>query len=126
MAHCKVYGCRYANSHVTKDHKCGNCNGFGHGRVECGSIQKQKALIKYYPDTSGCNDYSIVNQVKKTRIHNKHYIILFGAQGSTWYIRNTNGHIEYFFLHADSHGQYGEHTSDISRFNGFIWNYIKQ
>jgi hypothetical protein len=120
MPLCKIYGCRHANSHETKDHKCGNCNRLGHGRVECKSSHKK------YPDTFGCGDHSIVKQVKNTRIRNNHYITLFGAQGSTWYIRNTNGHIEYFFLHTDSHGQYGEHTSHIARLNGFIRNYTQQ
>ena len=44
MTLCKVYGCRYANSHVTKDHKCGNCNRFGHGRVECESFKSKTHL----------------------------------------------------------------------------------
>jgi hypothetical protein len=34
--YCKVKDCRYAWSHVTRSHLCGNCHKYGHGEIECG------------------------------------------------------------------------------------------
>ena len=35
MNSCKVQQCRYPTSHTTSGHKCGLCNQYGHGQVEC-------------------------------------------------------------------------------------------
>ncbi len=43
--YCSVKDCRYSCYHVTAGHKCGKCNQFGHGRIEC-SFPKQ--LPKVY------------------------------------------------------------------------------
>ncbi len=32
---CKVRECRFSDSHVTLGHKCGTCNKYGHGQLEC-------------------------------------------------------------------------------------------
>lgn len=45
---CKVYDCRYANTHVTKGHRCGNCGEFGHGQVECSIVSLKQNLVVYY------------------------------------------------------------------------------
>ena len=170
MSLCKVYGCRYANAHVTNGHKCGKCSGFGHGQVECGHEQKLKDLQQYYSDvmpqscqvwncshprlhtTAGhccryCGKHNqhmkqcpiikpfntfddpkvvgldITEDVKKIYIKTGYYIILYAGMGCTWYVRNNNRNIEYFFLHSDSQGQYGEDSSDIPRVNAFLYNY---
>ena len=47
------------------------------------------------------------------------------GQGCAYYIRNHNGTKEVFFLHCDSHGQYGDDTSDIPRYRAFIKGYTK-
>ena len=47
------------------------------------------------------------------------------GQGCAYYVRNNNGTKEVFFLHCDSHGQYGDDTSDIPRYLAFIEGYIK-
>jgi hypothetical protein len=36
MSFCKVTGCRFPSTHLTRSHKCGKCNHFGHGQRECG------------------------------------------------------------------------------------------
>jgi hypothetical protein len=41
---CKVNGCRYSKTHITKAHKCGNCGLFGHGKMECGNAELIKDL----------------------------------------------------------------------------------
>lgn len=47
------------------------------------------------------------------------------GQGCAYYVRNNNGIKEVFFLHCDSHGQYGDDTSDLPRYRAFIKGYHK-
>ena len=56
MNSCRVYHCRFKNTHITSGHKCGKCGMFGHGQVECGNI----LLIKTLQDNS-VNDYLNIN-----------------------------------------------------------------
>lgn len=37
MDHCRVLGCRYKGTHIWKDHRCGLCDEWGHGQMECGN-----------------------------------------------------------------------------------------
>jgi hypothetical protein len=64
--YCKVFDCRYSNTHTTIAHKCGSCGLTGHGQTECGHSDKIKKLEKYYGDRipknynclfSGCDKY---------------------------------------------------------------------
>ena len=43
---CKVKGCRFANSHITKAHVCGKCGDKGHGICECGNNSLILALAQ--------------------------------------------------------------------------------
>lgn len=61
---CKINGCRYPNTHIATGHRCGKCNKFGHGQVECGKpvalrqladITKNDSLDKMmYCSSNGC------------------------------------------------------------------------
>ncbi len=53
------------------------------------------------------------------------YMEFYVGQGCTYYVRNNKGIKEVFFLHCDSHGQYGDDTSDIPRYCAFIKGYQK-
>jgi len=57
-----------------------------------------------------------------------HYITFYGGMGCTWYARRNamNGGLEYFFMHSDCYGQYGEDTSDMPRMRAFIRGYKMQ
>ena len=44
MSYCKVYGCRFSHTHLTKAHKCGTCGKYGHGQIECGNNTKIEQL----------------------------------------------------------------------------------
>ena len=35
---CKVSGCRYPSYHTTIAHRCGECNNYGHGQIECNNV----------------------------------------------------------------------------------------
>ena len=43
---CLVARCRYKMTHHTDSHKCGKCQEFGHGQVECGYYKKIDQIIK--------------------------------------------------------------------------------
>lgn len=44
MNTCRAKGCRFSNTHVTLGHRCGKCNLFGHGVVECGKLNNILSL----------------------------------------------------------------------------------
>ena len=57
MHKCKVRGCRFADTHVTIAHVCGNCKRVGHGRMECGLSPAPyllRALTDVMPEGSRC------------------------------------------------------------------------
>ena len=64
--YCKASNCRFNTTHTTRAHKCGNCNEYGHGQLECYSISSKENLKKYWNDIidqnerctiEGCNNY---------------------------------------------------------------------
>lgn len=44
MNTCRSKGCRFSNTHVTLGHRCGVCNEFGHGKMECGKLNNISTL----------------------------------------------------------------------------------
>ena len=55
---CRVRHCRFPATHVTSEHKCGKCNQFGHGQVECYHPSLKDSLQAYFdeelPHGTGC------------------------------------------------------------------------
>ena len=47
---CKVRGCKYKDSHVTRAHLCGSCKAYGHGQVECHKPNERRKLEAYFGD----------------------------------------------------------------------------
>ena len=41
---CQVSQCRHPESHITSFHKCGKCQRYGHGRVECPALNAFNAV----------------------------------------------------------------------------------
>lgn len=58
--------------------------------------------------------------IEDKNIKNGEYTVMYGGMGCVWYIRKNYNINEYFFLHSDNQGQYGDDTSDIPRYNAFI------
>ena len=46
MNTCRVSGCKFKKSHVALGHRCGSCQQYGHGEVECGNKRKITKLKK--------------------------------------------------------------------------------
>lgn len=47
---CKVHNCRFKFSHTTIGHKCGDCGDYGHGVMECNSMDRKHNLIQFHHD----------------------------------------------------------------------------
>ena len=47
--YCMVRGCRFAGSHITTSHICGNCGNSGHGVCECGDNKLIAELVQNVP-----------------------------------------------------------------------------
>ena len=48
--YCKVRNCNYSQFHTTRSHKCGKCEKFGHGQIECDEFLRIQRLQRYYYD----------------------------------------------------------------------------
>jgi hypothetical protein len=48
---CKVYGCRFSDTHTTAAHLCGKCQTYGHGMKECGNWSLLDTLKPFLVDT---------------------------------------------------------------------------
>lgn len=70
-----------------------------------------------------CPDFQFI---LNKRIPSNTYMEFWVGQGCAYYVRNNKGAKEIFFLHCDSHGQYGDATSDIPRYLAFIKGYQKK
>jgi len=117
---CTKPSCTYSESHTTIGHNCQYCGKINHMK-QCPNINFNPILSD--PKMQGMD---ISDDIKKIHIKCGYYIITYGGMGSTWYVRNNKTKIEYFFMHSDSWGQYGENSSDIPRLNYFIKGYKEQ
>jgi hypothetical protein len=56
--YCKVIKCRFPSFHTTSGHKCGSCNNYGHGLIECMDprlfIRLNSYLNEYLPIEEQC------------------------------------------------------------------------
>jgi hypothetical protein len=69
MTHCKVSHCRFANSHVTLGHKCGTCNLYGHGQIECNKSHLKSTLLQYTNDILPINLHCTINNCEYKELH---------------------------------------------------------
>ena len=84
---------------------------------------KSGATILDDPNSIGFNPQQ---QAEESNILPGFYIDFYAGMGCYWYARNNNGTLEFFFMHSDSWGQYGEDTSDLPRYNAFRENFELQ
>jgi len=47
---CQIDSCTFPYTHTSRNHLCGKCNRYGHGRKECGNLFKINKLRIYYND----------------------------------------------------------------------------
>lgn len=119
---CSKKGCLYPYLHTTEGHLCLYCGSRDDTHMKLCPIINSTCIT----DNALTDGLNITDKVEKIPIEVGHYIIMNAGMGCTWYIRNNNKHIEYFLMHSDSWGQYGDDTSDLPRLNCFLHSYIRQ
>ena len=72
MTYCKVAGCRFPQTHTTSGHKCGKCNRYGHGRIECGVYSLIERLRPFHNDRLPESMHCTLVGCKHAWSHNKH------------------------------------------------------
>jgi hypothetical protein len=115
---CTIQNCMFPHTHITIDHSCLYCSKKNTHMKTCPVIDS--TCITIIPRKYNLNVDSYYN-LKNINIG--HYVIIPGELGHVWIVRNNNYLIEYFFIHSDNWGQYGEELNDIPKLNCFIRNY---
>lgn len=121
--YCKVKGCTFPETHKTEGHCCLYC-GKREGHMKLCPIVDSTTIFTH--PTQIPVESHILTIAEKKNIQIGFYSTEFGGMGSTWFIRNHNGRLEYFFMYSDSWGQYGKDTSEIPRLNFFLRGYKYQ
>ena len=125
---CTVACCPNNATHTSEGHVCVFCD--CHNNVH----------LKRCPNnSSGVDSISITDDplsigfdprpnAESQNVLPGHYITFYGGMGCAWYARHNKntGKLEYFFLHSDSRGQYGDDSSDIPRLRAFTYTYKLQ
>ena len=69
--YCRVKWCRYPYAHITSAHKCGGCDAFGHGRMECGNRYAESQLTMFretlLPQSMHCDIFGCIYPQTHTR-----------------------------------------------------------
>ena len=86
MRYCAVAGCRYPGSHLTVAHRCGTCNMYGHGQMECGKLNGLRNLARRIPAhitsvSAPCTVPDCVNTWSHTT--EAHHCSACGSRGTT-------------------------------------------
>jgi len=81
---CKVNNCRYKNTHSTKAHRCGFCNQYGHGQLECGNLAQINSLRNYYNEIIPMGIRCTINRCNYSEFHTKeaHHCTFCGARNT--------------------------------------------
>ena len=118
---CQVENCTHKNKHTTSGHCCPYCGKRDNAHMkQCPSKPGNSTDVTTDPTSIAFDpqDYAYeLNLPVNT------YTYFDAGMGCTWIVRNNRGKLEYFFLHSDSCGQYGEDTSDIPKVNAFTDGY---
>lgn len=125
---CVVACCPNSATHTSEGHACAFCD-----------CHNNLHLKRCPNNSSGSNHISITDDplsigfdprpnAESQNVLPGHYITFYGGMGCAWYARNNKvtQELEYFFLHSDSRGQYGNDSSDIPRLRAFTNAYKLQ
>jgi hypothetical protein len=69
MKYCKCSECNYPQHHLTKYHRCGKCQQFGHGQVECDDRQMK---IDLWPKVTDPESIDSTSYCTKPLCEQKH------------------------------------------------------
>ena len=88
---------------------------------QCGKTKIVKKRISKFIKNTDINIYTDINPqtlAKKQDLSKNTFTYFSGDMGCIWYVRNNNGKLEYFFMHSDDWGQYGD-TTMLNKLNEF-------
>jgi len=118
---CKVEGCNSPNLHTTNTHSCKYCQCFGNRHLKrCPTT----GISVVDSPTSGPFDPRKITD-KQLQLTNGLYMEFDAGMGCSWFARNNNNTIEFFFMHSDMWGQYGRECTDLPRLIAFREGYSK-
>ena len=69
MMYCQVTNCRYRFSHTTSGHKCGKCQNYGHGIIECSNDELFNNLKQFHSDIMPKSEQCTVSICKHRDSH---------------------------------------------------------
>jgi hypothetical protein len=125
---CAVACCPNSATHTNSGHVCAFCDCHEHAHLKnCPNNVSGGARIPVTDDPLSIG-FDPRPNAESQNIMPGHYITFYGGMGCAWYARNnkyTNS-LEYFFLHSDARGQYGDDSSDIPRLRAFTDTYKLQ
>ena len=124
---CTAPLCSNRATHTTQGHACRFCDVFADGHLRHCPDRTDGAAVSITDDPLSIG-FDPRPNAESQNILPGHYITFYGGMGCFWYARNNSqtNLLEYFFLHSDSHGQYGDDSSDIPRMRAFTHMYKMQ
>ena len=69
--YCKVKNCRYQTTHTTLGHKCGKCNIYGHGEIECKNPLAKHSIKQYWHEELPSHLHCTFGGCKYSKFHTK-------------------------------------------------------
>jgi hypothetical protein len=121
LINCNVKDCIDPATHSTKGHGCRFCNKKSKHLLRC--PKNGINICDPFEEIPDFHRSILLETTNNMTLQNGQYSYVYAGMGCVWYIRKTMDNYEYFFLHTDSMGQYGEDTSDIPRLNAFTFEY---
>jgi hypothetical protein len=109
---CKYINCIDPETHKTDGHTCIYCHSANKHLKKC-------PIINNYIIEDDNKFYDI----KFDKLQNGEYTNVYSGMGCTIFIRKNKDKLEYYFMHSDSWGQYGDDSSDVPILNSFIYKY---
>jgi len=115
-------------THTTAGHTCRLCDGLSGSHLRHCPDGLNAASISITDDPLSIG-FDPRPNAESQNVLPGNYIMFYGGMGCFWYARNNpqnGGKMEYFFMHSDSYGQYGDDSSDIPRLRAFTESYRMQ
>lgn len=139
---CEIFGCRYNNTHNTKNHQCGNCKKYGHGMRGCPLLNYGITLYKLNKlDNFLVNKFiknkeflkpSDKNYLKRlifTELQKNYYSYHTIGMGCGVIIRNNNNIYEYITFDETIYSKLNKENKnlfDLYFIKNFIYGYKKK
>lgn len=126
---CAVAWCPNSATHTSEGHVCAfcDCREDAHLKNCPNNIRNGGTAVSVTDDPLSIGFDPRPNAESQNVLPGQ-YITFYGGMGCAWYARKNRvtEDLEYFFLHSDARGQYGDDSSDIPRLRAFTNAYKLQ